>query len=92
MVTHNLPLVGRQAALIVSVSSNGIATVRDTIEEVIEIDPALKPEVTSRVEQADDLAEKTKDEKATISSGKLIADEEVALGHVNTASSEYTSS
>lgn len=91
LVTHNLPLVGKLAGLIVSISSSGVATIRETVEEAIAEDPALKSLVIEEEEKEIHAIDEVKEGKTPSSSGKLVANEEVALGHVSAATSTSTS-
>lgn len=95
LVTHNLALVGKRAAHIVAVSSNGLASVRETTDNALAHDPQFKADVTEQEDettnQLDDAIDPKdpEDENAKLENGKLVADEEVVLGSVSYSASEF---
>lgn len=91
LVTHNLSMLGRLAGRVVAVSSQGIVSVRETADDAIADDVLL----ISDIAENDKIAEHTLDdgidelkEPALPAGGGLIADEEVALGHVSLSACE----
>lgn len=91
LVTHNVAMTGPLAQFVVSIGSNGHIASQGTIGEALSKNKALLAKVASEneaIEKAKDTldAPKKEGEKA---SGKLMADEEIALGHVSMKSRQY---
>lgn len=89
MVTHNIPLVGKHAGLVVSISAHGEASTRETIDDAMMRDPVLKNLVAEEKKKVSDAINESTPGKTPSSAGKLVADEEVALGHVNVTTSKF---
>ena len=91
LVTHNLAMIGRLAERVVIVSSHGVASVCETVDDAITHGPLLRPDAAEEdnaIEQKlDDRIEEPK-EPVMSASGILIADEDVAFGHVSFTAGE----
>ena len=94
LITHNLALTGKLAQNVVEVGSDGHITQRATVAEVLEDNPEMGAEFAAdkeAIEIADGSVELPKKEiKKDVNAnvGKLIAEEEIAIGHVSSTSSE----
>lgn len=93
LVTHNVAMAGPVAQHVVSISSNGSITGEATIAEILSKDSVLRAEIADenlvieKAEEAIDGAGEAPKEGKT-PSGKLVADEEVAIGHLSKAAGE----
>ena len=98
MITHNLALTSNIAQNVVEVASDGRITQRATIAEVLEANPELSAEFAADeegIKKVDDIvddseaAPEIETKKGTAENiGKLIAEEEIAIGRVSGTSSE----
>lgn len=94
LITHNVSMTRQLAENVVEIGSDGKVSQKESIAEVLQDNPELKAEVAGEEEQIEK-ADEAVDDKATKTdgeakaSGKLIADEEVALGRVSMQASEY---
>ena len=90
LVTHNVAMTGPLAQFVVSIGSNGrIAS--GPIDEALGKNEGLLAKVTSEnaaIEKAEATIEEPKNEGEK-ASGRLVADEEIALGHVSMESRQY---
>jgi len=88
LVTHNVALAGPLAQHVVSIGSDGVISSQTTIGEALSHDGTLRAEVFNEIEvleKADQVIEGTRP-KESAPQGKLVAAEELALGHVTVAS------
>jgi ABC-type nitrate/sulfonate/bicarbonate transport system ATPase subunit len=91
LVTHNLAIIGGLAERVVVVSSQGVASVCETTHDAITHDPPLRSDTTEGDNVLGQKLDKRTDEPnelAMPASCKLIAGEEVAIGHVSFFTSE----
>lgn len=89
LITHNVTMAGPLAQHVVSIRSDGIISSRPTIGETLSRDSKLRAEITDE-NMVIEMAGEAIDAPAMLKegqpvSGKLVADEEVALGHVSWA-------
>lgn len=97
LVTHNLALTGRLAENVVEIGSDGRIAQRETIAEALEADAELAAQLVAdeeAVEKADEAIDDSLDAEAkkgeAEASGKLMLEEDIAIGHVNLSASELT--
>lgn len=91
LVTHNLAMTGKLAKRIVTLSSHGVATVNTSTEEAVAQEPSiLRDQPEENKEMYDEIDESRPLQVPILipAAGKLIAEEEVALGHVSLSASE----
>ncbi|EMD39570.1 hypothetical protein CERSUDRAFT_150130 [Gelatoporia subvermispora B] len=87
LVTHNVGLTGRIADFVVAMSPDGHIANQGSLETVLENDPRLSTQIAEeskeleQVEHAVDLVDLEAPAKEN-TSGKLIVEEEIAVGHV----------
>ena len=95
LITHNLALTSKLAKNVVEVGSDGRITQRATIAEVLEDNPELSAEFAAEKEAIQkedeivDVSDEVPTKKDSENAGKLIAEEETAIGHVSMASSKH---
>lgn len=89
LVTHNLAVVKGLAGRVVTISSQGIASVSETVDAITD-DISLSSNVEEDKTSEQKLGGGINEPKTPVSppGAKLIADEEVALGHVSFHASE----
>lgn len=92
LVTHNLALVGPLARTIVTLSSSGLASITEATKSAIventsvaDIQSETEKEVLDQIDESNPIEA----HRVGPSKGKLVADEEVALGHVSLSASEH---
>ena len=88
LVTHNAALVGSLAKFVVSIGSDGKIAGQGSVGEVLGRNSALGKGIEKEGEVVDEVINNV---EALIdngkASGKLMTDEEVALGHISPAAS-----
>lgn len=95
LITHNIALVGPHASNFVTIASDGSISSSDEMTDVVLTHPELVSEIEEEVEvteKAEGIVDESKSKPAdTKSSGKLIAEEERAVGRVSSRSCELLS-
>jgi ABC-type nitrate/sulfonate/bicarbonate transport system ATPase subunit len=95
LVTHNVAMTSRLAENVVEIASDGAISQRTSVAEALSGNPKLvakAAEDTQAIEKANEAVDEPKpDDAIGKTSGKLIADEEVALGRVSMKASKSKS-
>lgn len=88
LVTHNLTMTGKLAKRIVTLSSHGVTTLNASTEDAIAQEPSLLHNQPDEEKEPQDQIDHAKPAEVPRSQDRLIAEEEVALGHVSLSASE----
>lgn len=96
LITHNLAMTSKLAKSVVEIASNGHITQRENVAEALSENPELLAAVASdneAIQKDEEIVDETVPAKTDGDkpSGKLIADEEIALGRVSKEASESVS-
>lgn len=95
LVTHNVAMTSRLAENVVEIASDGTISQRASVSEALGGNPKLlakAAEDAEAIQKANDTVDEPKPDDAGKTSGKLIADEEVALGRVSMKASKSKAS
>ena len=89
LVTHNVAMAGPLARRVISISADGTISTQSTISEALNRDAVLRMEIANEsagLAMSGEIKDSTEvKEEAPVPNGKLIADEEVVLGHISFA-------